>query len=510
MYRENIREFNKELIEVILGIRKPQLSTFNYQIDNRFCGLNESQKLSVEFCLNSNDIALIHGPPGTGKSKTLASLIFNALILNKTVLVCSHSNVAVDNLIEMVLSIIEKNKTELVSLDGRTHQRVLELKRHLVRLGKISRCLESVFDICVDKYIVENNELFEKILHIKALKKNLNYLKLKTERKELSNEIRKLQENINNILYDQVFGRAKVFFCTNVGAGDYAFQEFIKRKNFNFDMVIIDEATQSPEYSCWIPILLSKKLIMAGDHMQLPPTILSPLAKVELSYTLFEKVLDRYGSSVSTLLKVQYRMNDKIMRFSSKKFYNSELISASNVENHLLKDILTINKKYDILRFTRNPLVEIDLPGNNSEEKHGLSYANQVEAGVVARLIKYLITTLQVKVKNIGVITPYASQVRLIKSKIVPHNEDLQISSVDGFQGREKEIIIVSMVRSNENHNIGFVKDEKRMNVAVTRAKRLLIIVWNSSTFTTEPFFLEFQNYLSQSALKLDVSMIPN
>jgi superfamily I DNA and/or RNA helicase len=502
MQKCEILNYSVDVFKVLLNIKDPIIhnpedttedekfklkSLFNKKI-------NFSQIASIENCLRSKELSLIHGPPGTGKTSTLTEYILQSVQRNKKILVCAYNNIAVDNIAEML--IVNKLNNPW-------------LKFEICRMGRPSKVLESVMETCMEAYVNKSpySEHQDIIYQLISSMKNLD----EASKTAVKSKIFKLQQEID--FYKKiVIDRSDVVLCTNVGAGNKILFDYVEQYENFFDLVIIDEAAQAPEYSCWVPILLGKKLVMAGDHKQLPPTIKSEEAKVELSYTLFEKMDDAYGqnrkkeiykNSITSMLQVQYRSNRLIMEFSSQEFYNGELIAHESVQNRSLMDL--VKPKKDFLNIMTSSLIQIDTSKLNYRESENMrkSFVNEGEAEIVEFLVGYLLTN-GIQGHEIGVITPYRGQVRLIKSKLDFKARGIAVASVDGFQGREKEVIILSLVRSNMNCNIGFVKNDRRINVALTRAKRLIILIWDSRNYEKFPLFKRLDTYLMKNAYYLN------
>jgi predicted DNA helicase len=259
-----------------------------------------------------------------------------------------------------------------------------------------------------------------------------------------------------------------------------------------FDLAVIDEAAQSVEPACWIPLLRAERIVLAGDHCQLPPTIVSKEAAREgLAVSLMERLLAERGSGLSRRLKVQYRMNEAIMSFSSEEFYESSLEAHSSVGGHLLRDLPGVVET----PLTSSPLLLIDTAGAGYDEElepEGESRRNPSEAEMVVQQVEALVEA-GLAARDIAVIAPYAAQVRLLRERLAL--DGLEIDTVDGFQGREKEAVVLTLVRSNENGEIGFLADTRRMNVALTRARRKLIIIGDSATISRHPFYHRLVEY---------------
>jgi ATP-dependent RNA/DNA helicase IGHMBP2 len=420
--------------------------------------LNTSQEKAVNLVLQTQDVAIIHGPPGTGKTTTLISAIQYSLPTHQQVLVCAPSNAAVDLLVE----------------------KLTDLGIETIRMGHPARIEEKILSTTLDAKIAQHDSY--KDLK-KTRKEAAEYRKLsqkykrnfgpeeRAQRKRLIDEARKMEDDASNledyITYD-IFQRAQVIACTLVGASSGYL------KNHKFPLVFIDEAGQGLEAATWIPISKAQKVVMAGDHQQLPPTIKSFEAATKgLSETLFEKVIKRQPTA-SEMLKVQYRMAAPIMGFSNEKFYNGELLAAENTLSHFLPE-------ESILEF-------IDTAGSGFEEhqeKESLSTLNKEEAKFTLQYLENLIKKIGISefktsAWNIGLISPYRAQVRKFQELIFEDyqypnlrafSDLLTIDSIDGFQGQERDLIVISLVRSNNSGEIGFLSDKRRMNVALTRAK---------------------------------------
>jgi len=269
-----------------------------------------------------------------------------------------------------------------------------------------------------------------------------------------------------------------------------------------FDLVVIDEACQSVEPGCWQPILRCDKVVMAGDPMQLPPTVLSnDAARQGFSLSLLERQVNLHGDKVTRLLNVQYRMHDQIMKFSSDHFYDGQLVADESVVSHRLYDLETVAEN----ELTRDPVTFIDTAGAGWDEElepDGMSKRNPQEAALVVKKVAALIES-GLPADDIAVIAPYAAQVRLIRQLLRDRSEgadeiDIEVDTVDGFQGREKEAVVICLVRSNGEGEIGFLSDERRMNVALTRARRKLIVIGDSATLGGHEFYQTLLQYFEQ------------
>ena len=490
------------LVNVLFDVYEPTYNDSEEKIDyikNKLKfyndNLNQSQKEAVEFALTVNEIGLIHGPPGTGKTTTIVEIILQLVKLGKKILVVAPSNIAVDNIAEKLIEFKDKNKFDLV------------------RIGHPARLLESVIDECLDTKVESNqNTKFAKEVKrdIEKVKKELSKLTYKDkERKyELRGELKQLREDIKGNYKTTVFDiyrKSNVILSTCVGSGE----TFLSMMD-PFDYVVIDECAQATEALCWIPILKGTKLILAGDHLQLPPTIKSKEAEYVLSYTLFDRMMKVYGDKCCRMLNTQYRMNENIMNFSSKELYDSKLLADESVKSHTVNDLIDEEQEIDD-KFTikDKSVVYVNTSGCEFFETldpESLSRFNVGEIEICKSLVDYLNNNLHITNDSIGVITPYSAQVNSLRDHMTLDDyKGLEISTVDGFQGREKEIIILSLVRSNKTHEVGFLSDKRRLNVAITRPKRMLVVICDESTVENDEFLKKLTEYLNKNAFSIEV-----
>ncbi|MCH6234840.1 AAA domain-containing protein [Cognataquiflexum rubidum] len=470
-----------ELKQILLGEKTPTLIA---AVSVPLPHLNSSQNEALDLVKSSKDIAIIHGPPGTGKTTTLVAAIAQSLEECRQVLVCAPSNSAVDYLVE----------------------KLLEYKIKTLRIGHPARVEDHILSQTLDAKIAMHDSYKD----LKRIKKSADdFRKLGQKRKRTfgpedrmerrrffdeANRCKDEAESLQDYIVYDIFQDTQVVACTLVGAANSAL------KGMTFPIVFIDEAAQGLEAATWIPIQKASKVVMAGDHCQLPPTIKSyEAAKNGLSETLFEKVIKRKPEA-SKMLSLQYRMPELIMGFSSKYFYHNGLKAADNTLLHFL------GPDEPVLEF-------IDTAGSGYgelQEEESLSTFNLDEARFSLRNLEKLIKRIgiaEIKTKqwNIGLIAPYRAQVRrfnelVFESYEFPNlrsfSELLTIDSIDGFQGQERDIIVISLVRSNAKGEIGFLADTRRMNVALTRAKRKLIVVGDSATLSIHPFYNSFFDYI--------------
>ncbi|KAI9493302.1 P-loop containing nucleoside triphosphate hydrolase protein [Zychaea mexicana] len=466
------------LKQVLLGQRTPtapqDISTISFFDET----LNDSQKDAVRFALGANEIALVHGPPGTGKTYTLVEIIRQlAVIQKKKVLVCGPSNISVDNLVE----------------------RLAKHNMNLVRVGHPARILPTVLDhsldvitrTCDSGQIVADvrREMDETLAKISKCKRRAERRELYALLKDLRKDYRARERKV----LDEIMTGAEVLISTLNGCGS---KNMLKRE---FDVVIIDEATQALEAECWIALLKGKKAILAGDHLQLPPTVKTPTSLTkkkkkgmstenDLSTTLFDRLLSMYKmDAIKRMLVVQYRMHQKIMEFSSKELYNNQLVADASVAEHILADMPDVSASEN----TEVPVVMIDTSDtglgheivDDAQDNGEQSRANELEVDLAVRHIQSLLDD-GLSEEHIGVITPYAFQVTHLIRAIREKWPAIEIGTVDGFQGREKEAIILSLVRSNDEGVVGFLAEKRRLNVAMTRPKRHLCVVCDSETLS--------------------------
>ncbi|KAJ6093432.1 hypothetical protein N7486_008721 [Penicillium sp. IBT 16267x] len=467
--------------------------------------LNDSQKDAIGFALGSKDIALIHGPPGTGKTHTLIELIMQFVQRNKRVLVCGPSNVSVDNIVERLA--LKKVPVVRIGHPARLLPSVLE--HSLEVLTQTSDAASIVKDV--------RKEMDEKQASIRKTKSGRERRVIYDDLKHLRKEFRERESKC----VDNLVRESSVVLATLHGAGGH------QLKNQKFDVVIIDEASQALEAQCWISLMSAEKVVLAGDHLQLPPTVKSSNQKskdapkkdapedkeilkgVSLERTLFDRLLALHGPGLKRMLTTQYRMHDKIMRFPSDELYESKLMAANSVKARLLVDLPYEVRGTDD---TQEPLVFWDTQGGDFPEKTedaeiskketllGESKSSEMEALVVARHVDKLVDA-GVRPEDIAVVTPYNGQRALLSQMLREKYPGLELGSVDGFQGREKEAVVVSLVRSNEEHEVGFLGEKRRLNVAMTRPKRHLCVCGDSDTISRGSTFLKhWMDYLEENA----------
>lgn len=467
-----------ELKEIILGERNAEFSDISIP---ELPELNAQQNKALKLAASARDIAIIHGPPGTGKTTTLVHCILNALKSETQVLVCAPSNAAVDLLVE----------------------KLGEYGVDVIRVGHPARVTKNILDSTLDAKIIGHKQYKE----LKSLRKQAEEyrnmgLKYKRnfghsereQRKLLLTEAKRLRQEANllaDYIKDDIIGRSRVIASTLIGANNMAL------KGMKFSTAFIDEAAQGLEPACWLPIIKADKVVFAGDHCQLPPTIKSfEAAKNGLEITLFEKAIKRNQADV--MLTEQYRMNEQIMKFSSEQFYNGQLLANEKIKSHVIfpEDL---------------PIEFIDTAGcgfyeqSNPESKSSL---NPEEMHIAFKHLNAYLQTIHTlnltdNISDIGIISPYKAQVSLMQESfaLIPELDNefankVAINTIDSFQGQERDVIYISLVRSNEKGEIGFLKDVRRMNVAMTRARKKLVLVGDSSTIGNFPFYNSFLDYI--------------
>ncbi|KNE59561.1 hypothetical protein AMAG_03824 [Allomyces macrogynus ATCC 38327] len=478
---EKVIEKNPERhIQVLMsqapaGFSKPpaKLKLFNPD-------LNPSQVDAIKLCLSAQDVALIHGPPGTGKTQTVAELIRQLTARGERVLVCGPSNISVDNIVE----------------------RLAKLKLQMLRLGHPARVLPSVLAHSLDVRVrtCDEGQLVTDIIKEMDTKlASVTKTRNRQERRAIYQDVRELRKEMRvreKKVVQNLINGAKVVLTTLNGAGSN------KLRGQAFDTVIIDECAQALEPECWIALLKGKKAVLAGDHLQLPPTVKSKRTNHPLHRTLFERAHKLLGPSAVRLLTVQYRMNQLIMAYPSTALYDGKLEAHASVRDHVLPDLPHVESTED----TQHVAVLYDTAGADMHESAGDtstsvlnadSKCNEGEADLVAAYVRRLCAA-GLAADEIAVITPYNAQVGLLKDRLHSEFPALEIGSVDGMQGREKEAVVLSLVRSNDQREIGFLGDERRLNVAMTRARRHLCVVCDSETVSVSPFCKGLVEYLSE------------
>lgn len=444
--------------------------TFSFE-PMRFPFLNESQERAVNEVLRAKDVAVVHGPPGTGKTTTLVEAIYETLRRENQVLVCAQSNMAVDWISE----------------------KLVDRGINLLRIGNPTKVNDKMLSFTYERRF-ESHPDYDQLWAIRKAIRQLHANRRRGDR-SFHQKLERLKEReieLDLRIRAQVFGEARVIACTLVGSANRLLD------GMKFGTLFIDEAAQALEAACWIPIRRASRVILAGDHCQLPPTIKSIAAmKGGLDKTLMQRIVESKPEAV-TLLKMQYRMNEAIMRFSSDWFYHGEVVAAPEVKFRGILDL-------DIPMEWRNLTEE---EGENNEEFVGESFGrvNKPEAReTLLALAEYFVKIGRQRIMDeridVGIISPYRAQVQYIRHLIKktdffkPFRKIISVNTVDGFQGQERDIILVSLVRSNADGQIGFLRDLRRMNVAMTRARMKLILLGDAATLTRHPFYKKLYEY---------------
>jgi len=440
--------------------------------------LNPTQEDAVNKVLRAKDVAIVHGPPGTGKTTTLVEAIYETLRRENQVLVCAQSNMAVDWISE----------------------KLVDRGVNVLRIGNPTRVNDKMLSFTYERRF-ESHPDYDQLWAIrKAIRELRGHRKRGDER--YHQKLERLKERATELevrINAQLFGEARVIACTLVGSANRLLD------GQKFGTLFIDEAAQALEAACWIPIRKVSRVILAGDHCQLPPTVKSFAAlKAGLGKTLMERIVEN-KPEVVTLLKVQYRMNEEIMRFSSDWFYGNQVESAPEVKNRSILDLDIPMSWIDTSEF--------ELPEDGSltfkEEFVGESFGriNKAEAELtLLALENYFKKIGKERILDeridVGIISPYRAQVqylrRQLKKKewVKPFRHLISVNTVDGFQGQERDVILISLVRANDEGQIGFLRDLRRMNVAITRARMKLIILGDASTMTRHPFYKKLYDYI--------------
>ena len=432
--------------------------------------LNVSQERAVNEVLRAKDVAVVHGPPGTGKTTTLVEAIYETLRRENQVLVCAQSNMAVDWISE----------------------KLVDRGINVLRIGNPTKVNDKMLSFTYERRFESHPDYPQ----LWAIRKAIRQLRANRKRGDnsLHQKMERLKEREIELelrIRNKLFGEARVIASTLVGSANRLLD------GMKFGTLFIDEAAQALEAACWIPIRRATRVILAGDHCQLPPTIKSIAAmKGGLDKTLMQRIVECKPEAV-TLLKMQYRMNEDIMRFSSDWFYNGQVEAAPMVK---YRGILDLDKAIEWKDTSGNAYHE-EFVGDN------FGRINKEEAQLtLLSLAEYFVRIGRQRIIDeridVGIISPYRAQVQYLRHLIKktdfykPFRKIISVNTVDGFQGQERDIIVISMVRSNEEGQIGFLRDLRRMNVAITRARMKLIILGDSATLIRHPFYRRLKEYI--------------
>ncbi|KAF4672614.1 hypothetical protein FOL47_000302 [Perkinsus chesapeaki] len=502
--------------------------------------LNEVQRRAVRVCLDASPLALVHGPPGTGKTTVLVSYILESIKIHQKLLVCAPSNVAVDNLLERVTSVGGISNVVRIGHPARVGQGLekytLDAKLARSDQQQLVGDIRGEIDKCMKERLKAREKGTRRRLQgeVRELRKELKYIS-----PEVSTGLWKygMPYRISIIQYtgsrerravSEVIGQSSVVFATCTAAGGRALARALEDVYSEgsarlFDVVVIDEAAQAIEAACWIPLLMGKKAVLAGDHKQLAATVLSEeAAKKGLQVTLFGRLMEMMEDASkeegrempSVMLTTQYRMNQSIMGWSNSQFYSGHLIADDSVKSRTLAELTqkvlppatieSLGPWVDDDLLSR-PLLWIDTAGvdwmHEDEVGEEESRSNSSEATIVVKYIEYLRAS-GIGKNQTAVISPYNRQVGMIREALKNSFNEVDasfVSTVDSYQGQEQEVVVLSLVRSNDEGEVGFLKDYRRLNVAVTRAKRQLVIVGDSETIGADEVLATLYSYASDS-----------
>jgi ATP-dependent RNA/DNA helicase IGHMBP2 len=437
-------------------------------VEFRDKGLNEGQQQAVRLALSAESVALIHGPPGTGKTRVLVELIRQIVLSGQNVLVTAATHAAVDNITE----------------------RLMQCRMKPLRLGHPERVAPAVAERSVET-LLETDPTF---LEAEKLQRQADRFSARAtqgkgdarDRRELSNKAAKLAAEARRdkrAARARLLGRSRIICSTAAGADALLLGEN------RYDWVVVDEATQAPDPICLAAVMRARKVVMAGDPAQMPPTLVDrEAAKAGLGSTLFERCAKAWGECGSQLLTEQYRMHRDIMQFPSESMYGGQLRAASSVANHSLSDLASVDGDADRARaWYFLDTCRTGWQETRPERDSSLSNPRQAELTVaeVQRVIRRGLPQ-----DELAVITPYSAQARLLREQLRGAKlADVEVGTVDSFQGQEREAVIVDLVRSNSEHVIGFLEDTRRMNVALTRARRHLVVIGNSETLSGNAYY---------------------
>lgn len=456
---------------------RQKAETFSFA-SMRFPYLNPTQEDAVNKVLRAKDVAIVHGPPGTGKTTTLVEAIYETLRRENQVLVCAQSNMAVDWISE----------------------KLVDRGVNVLRIGNPTKVNDKMLSFTYERRF-ESHPDYDQLWAIRKAIRDLRAHRKRGDDK-YHQKLERLKERATELelrINAQLFDEARVIACTLVGSSSRLLD------GQKFGTLFIDEAAQALEAACWIPIRRVSRVVFAGDHCQLPPTVKSIAAlKAGLGKTLMERIVEN-KPEVVTLLKMQYRMNEEIMRFSSDWFYGGQVESAPEVKYRSILDL-------DI------PMTWIDTSEFELPEDSGMTFKEQFVGESFGRINKAEAELTLLALENyftkigkarilderidVGVISPYRAQVQYLRRQLKkkeffkPYRHLISVNTVDGFQGQERDIILISLVRANDDGQIGFLRDLRRMNVAITRARMKLIILGDASTMTRHPFYKKLYDYI--------------
>ena len=447
----------RSVFRIAYGLEKQEVISEPFINDK----LNDSQLHAVQQIIGENKVVVVHGPPGTGKTTTLVQAVIALLKQNKRILVATPSNAAADHMTKSLLEFTKKvvRVGNIASVDDDLEKHTLAMKVQVSEEAQL-----------IKEYHKELNKVLKQA---NSFKRSFGHHE-RQQRRNLRSEVklyRKQIKELENFSYERILSQSRVAIGTLIGLC----RTEIKAQKW--DVVVIDEAAQAFEPACWAVASFGSRLILAGDHKQLPPTLMQKFSVKSPYQTLQEKIIEKNPAAV-TFLDTQYRMDSIIKEFSNQQFYEGKLKSEIDVS-------LSVDE----------PFVFIDTAGCGFDEE--LKDGSRFNIGEI-NLVHKIVTNFNIEFASIGVISPYSVQVKHLRDSLKELISEKDIQTIDGFQGQERELIIISLVRSNSDGKIGFLQDYRRMNVALTRAKKKLIVIGDSATIGNDSFFNAFLSYVEK------------
>ena len=447
----------RSVFRIAYGLEKQEVISEPFINDK----LNDSQLHAVQQIIGENKVVVVHGPPGTGKTTTLVQAVIELLKQNKRILVATPSNAAADHMTKSLLEFTKKvvRVGNITRVDDDLEKHTLAMK---VKVSEEAQLIKEY-----------HKELNKVLKQASSFKRSFGHHE-RQQRRILRSEVklyRKQIKELEKFSYERILSQSRVAIGTLIGLC----RTEIKAQKW--DVVVIDEAAQAFEPACWAVASFGSRLILAGDHKQLPPTLMQKFSVKSPYQTLQEKIIEK-NPAVVTFLDTQYRMDSIIKEFSNQQFYEGKLKSEIDVS-------LSVDE----------PFVFIDTAGCGFDEE--LKDGSRFNIGEI-NLVHKIVTNFNIEFASIGVVSPYSVQVKHLRDSLKELISEKDIQTIDGFQGQERELIIISLVRSNSDGKIGFLQDYRRMNVALTRAKKKLIVIGDSATIGNDSFFNAFLSYVEK------------